>query len=154
MRILIPSSGDKMESLLDTRFKHASYYIIYDGREIEIIANNVHHSHHHKRDINFKKLDALVVNKIGIDSFKSLKESNNLKIYYSPVKNISGILSAFKAGVLHELTEKDVLESAHRAMELSESRISFTGKMKNALKKFGKNRKGFGRGQGLGKRHH
>ena len=153
MRILIPSTGDKMESLLDQRFKHATYYIIYDGKEFEIIANNIHHSHHHKRDIDFGKLDILIVNRIGIDSFKTAKE-NNVKIYYSPVKSVGNVLTAFKSGNLKELTEKDVIESAHKSLETSKEKTSFAGKIKNRLKHFGKSRIGFGRGPGLGKRHH
>lgn len=153
MRILIPSTGDKMESLLDQRFKHATYYIIYDGKEFEIIANNTHHSHHHKRDVDFDKLKVLIVNKMGIDSFKSIKESD-VKIYYSPVKTVANVLTAFKSNDLKELTERDVIESAHKSLEKPETRTSFTGKIKNRLKRFGKARVGFGRGPGMGKRHH
>ncbi len=151
--MLIPSTGDKLESLLDQRFKHASYYIIYDGKEFEIIGNNVHHSHHHKRDIDWNKLDVVIVNQMGIESFKETRESN-VKIFYSPVKSITNILKAFKSGELKELSEEEIVEAAHKSLEKPSFKSRFSGKIRNGIKRFGKAKIGFGRGPGLGKRHH
>jgi len=151
MRVLIPSTNDNLDSIIDTRFFHAAYYIIYDGNEYEVIANNINHTHHHKRDIDWSKIDALIINNIGIEAYKEIKNFN-VNIYHSNKTPISSAFKMFYDGALKEISEKEILNLAHKGVKPTQKNSVKEKKLK--ARDFIKNKSHLGRGSGLGKRHH
>jgi predicted Fe-Mo cluster-binding NifX family protein len=114
MKVAISSSGDTLESSVDTRFGRCPYYIIYDTEScsFEAVANKSSMAGggagiQAAQSISDMKAEALITGNVGPNAFRVLSAAS-IKIYSGASGSIKDVIEKFKKGEYKETSAPDV----------------------------------------------
>lgn len=113
MKICISSTGNKLDSQLDTRFGRSQYFIIMDleSTEYKSIVNEGNMSSHGAgiaaaQQVVSEEVDVVITGSAGPNSMNVLK-SSSIKIYRGIGDTIEKNVQLFKENQLDELSKSE-----------------------------------------------
>ncbi len=113
MKIMLATDGDNLESKMAKRFRHATYYLIYDSQtnEFEARINHGHDDNHSSLvDLLNEGVTHFIVGNIGPNAFEVLKK-RDAKIFLARMMSAKDALEKFNNNELEELLKSTLPKS-------------------------------------------
>ena len=115
MKIAFTTTGDSLESPIDTRFGRAANFLVYDTdtTDFQVIDNSQNANAGQGAGIQSAQIianagvESLVTGHVGPNAFRVLQQAG-IKIYQSEAPTIAQAIELFNGGSLQEANNADV----------------------------------------------